>query len=295
MDAVGIEFQFVRGNSRQRPCLDFPNDKFANVEVNVVEMLHDEEIKAFVNSANLHRRHLTSEEKRKRIADVLKAKPEISNRQIAGIVKADDKTVAEVRTELEATAEIPQLKERTSKDGKVRPARAGKKPVKPKLVPPAKLKIASSNKADPAEEPNETPKVTPVEMTDKQIGELLEQLGPNRFFMALPYAPTIKAEIERRHERHHVVDLGTRANKIVTLALECRAHLKHPMPANIETVSAKLSRIAKYAKSDGPKTPPAEEKKPTLDMDALRRGLRLDEPATQPTPDDGSNFPIPTS
>jgi hypothetical protein len=33
---------------------------------------------------------------------------------------------------------------------------------------------------------------------DKQIGELLEQLGPNRFFAAIPFAPKLKGEIERR-------------------------------------------------------------------------------------------------
>jgi hypothetical protein len=54
------------------------------------------------------------------IAKVLKAKPEASNRQIAKQVKADDKTVATVRRELEATAEIPQLEKTTGADGKAR-------------------------------------------------------------------------------------------------------------------------------------------------------------------------------
>jgi hypothetical protein len=38
-------------------------------------------------------------------------------------VAADDKTVGKVRANLEATAEIPQLKTTTGKDGKARPAR----------------------------------------------------------------------------------------------------------------------------------------------------------------------------
>jgi hypothetical protein len=52
---------------------------------------------AFVCSKNLHRRHLTSEQKRDLIARVLKAKPEESNRQIAKQVKADHKTVSQER------------------------------------------------------------------------------------------------------------------------------------------------------------------------------------------------------
>lgn len=78
---------------------------------------------AFVLSANINRRHLTAEQKRDLIAKVLKATPEKSNRQIASVVKADDKTVAKVRTELEATADIPQLTKTTGADGKARKQR----------------------------------------------------------------------------------------------------------------------------------------------------------------------------
>jgi hypothetical protein len=53
----------------------------------------------YVLSANIHRRHLTAEQKRKLIANVLEAKPEASNNSIAKQVKADDKTVASVSRE----------------------------------------------------------------------------------------------------------------------------------------------------------------------------------------------------
>jgi hypothetical protein len=81
----------------------------------------------YVLSFNIHRRHLTAEQRRDLIARVLKATPGKSNRQIAGQVKADDKTVGKVRRELEATAEIPQLEATTGKDGKAR-----KQPIKKK-------------------------------------------------------------------------------------------------------------------------------------------------------------------
>ena len=47
----------------------------------------------YVLSANIHRRHLTAEQKREIIAKVLKAQPEKSNRTIAKQMKVDHKTV----------------------------------------------------------------------------------------------------------------------------------------------------------------------------------------------------------
>jgi hypothetical protein len=66
---------------------------------------------------------LTPTQKRNAIGKLLKIYPEKSNRQIASVAKVDDKTVAVVRTELEATAEIPQLEKTKGKDGKSRPAK----------------------------------------------------------------------------------------------------------------------------------------------------------------------------
>jgi hypothetical protein len=72
---------------------------------------------------NLHRRHLTRKQKRALAAAMLRAHPEKSNRSIAESVNADDKTIASVRTELETTAEIPQLNKTQGSDGKTRTAR----------------------------------------------------------------------------------------------------------------------------------------------------------------------------
>jgi hypothetical protein len=104
----------------------------------------DDGILKYVISANLHRRHLTTEQRRELIAKVLKAKPAASDREIAARVKADDKTVAKVRTELEATAEIPQLKKTKGKDGKERPARKSPAPVPSPASPKAEQKVFDS-------------------------------------------------------------------------------------------------------------------------------------------------------
>jgi hypothetical protein len=78
---------------------------------------------AYIISANLHRRHLTAEQKRDLIAKLLKMQPERSNNTTAKLAKVDDKTVASVRRELESTSEIPKLGKTVGADGKARPAK----------------------------------------------------------------------------------------------------------------------------------------------------------------------------
>jgi hypothetical protein len=91
-------------------------------------------------SLNVHRRHLTAEQKRELIAKRVKAKPEASNRQIAEQVQADHKTVGDVRSKLEATGEIPQLKKTTGKDGKARKQRNSRRRSHPEL--PAQVRVS---------------------------------------------------------------------------------------------------------------------------------------------------------
>jgi hypothetical protein len=73
-------------------------------------------------SLNVHRRHLTADQKRDLIAKVLKAKPEDSNRQIASAVKVDHKTVGAVRSEMEGRGEIPHVEKRADTKGRKQPA-----------------------------------------------------------------------------------------------------------------------------------------------------------------------------
>jgi hypothetical protein len=78
---------------------------------------------AYVTSINLHRRHLTAEQKRDLIAKLIKATPEKSNRQIAETVKVSPTTVGTVRAELEATGDVSKLDTRTDSQGREQPAR----------------------------------------------------------------------------------------------------------------------------------------------------------------------------
>jgi hypothetical protein len=77
---------------------------------------------AFVISANIRRRHLSPEQKRELIADVLRSDPARSNRSVAAMTHVDHHTVANVRNGLEATGEIPQLPKTVGVDGKTRVA-----------------------------------------------------------------------------------------------------------------------------------------------------------------------------
>jgi hypothetical protein len=77
---------------------------------------------AFVISANIHRRHLTIEQRRELAAKLLTADPNCSNRSIAEQVKLDKNTVQSVRADLETGGEIHHVEERVGRDGKAQPA-----------------------------------------------------------------------------------------------------------------------------------------------------------------------------
>jgi hypothetical protein len=67
-------------------------------------------------SLNIHRRHLTAEDKRDLIAKLLKASPEKSDRSIAKLAKTSPTTVGAVRS----TVQSGQLEKRIGADGKAR-------------------------------------------------------------------------------------------------------------------------------------------------------------------------------
>jgi protein gp37 len=87
-----------------------------------------DEVYSFVLSANVHRRHLTTEQKRELIDTLLKRQPEMSDRHIGNLVKADNKTVATRRAKLEGREEIPHVETRTDSKGRKQPSSKGEKP-----------------------------------------------------------------------------------------------------------------------------------------------------------------------
>jgi hypothetical protein len=163
IELVGMAFEFVRGKhgSLKGKIVNIHSDDFEikTPGSDAVQRIWDFEVDpyAFVLSANIHRRHLTAEQKRDLIAKVLKAKPAASNRQIAKQVKADDKTVAKVRADLESRSEIPNVGTRTDSIGRKQP---GTKTTKAKATEAVTAEAVTTEEPvgaiDPTE-PNKTP------------------------------------------------------------------------------------------------------------------------------------------
>jgi hypothetical protein len=78
---------------------------------------------AIALSFNVHRRHLTGEQKRELIAKLIKTNPEKSNRQIADQVKASHPHVAKVRAELEKTGDVETVSTSIDTKGRKQPAK----------------------------------------------------------------------------------------------------------------------------------------------------------------------------
>jgi hypothetical protein len=110
------------------------------------EQSNDDRVRAYIVSKNIHRRHLTAEQKRDLIAKLLEATPEKSDRQIAKTVKTSHHTVEAVRTKMEGRGQIAHVEKRTDTKGRKQPAKKSeqpkpspeKKPIKadPRIIAP---------------------------------------------------------------------------------------------------------------------------------------------------------------
>jgi ParB-like chromosome segregation protein Spo0J len=107
--------KILDGRNRYRACLA------AGVEPSINRSESDiGDPIAYVISANIHRRHLTAEQRRDLTAKLLAAQSEKSDRAIAKQAKVSKNTVAAVRRKMEATGQIDQLEKRVGADGKAR-------------------------------------------------------------------------------------------------------------------------------------------------------------------------------
>jgi hypothetical protein len=105
----------------------------------------------YVFSANIHRRHLTAEQKRDLIGKLLKADPKKSDRQIAETVKASPTTVGTIRSKMEQAGDVSKLDTRRDTKGRKQPA---SKPKPPPTAIPKDEPAVTSNPDHKADGPN---------------------------------------------------------------------------------------------------------------------------------------------
>jgi ParB-like chromosome segregation protein Spo0J len=119
---VRYQGKILDGNNRYRAC------SLAGIEPTFKDFTGiDADAQRYVISANIHRRHLSPDQRREIIATLLKTDPTKSSRQVAEQARASHHTVEAVRTTLEATGQVAQLDKTTGADGKIR-KRKGAKP-----------------------------------------------------------------------------------------------------------------------------------------------------------------------
>jgi ParB-like chromosome segregation protein Spo0J len=129
-----FEDMILDGRNRYRACLE------AGIEPTFTAYIGDDP-QGFVVSMNMHRRHLTAEQKREKrelIAKLLQANPTKSDRQIAKTVKTSPTTVGKVRSAMEAKGEVSKVDTRTDAKGVKQPAKKKQRPKHTEVAPTVK-------------------------------------------------------------------------------------------------------------------------------------------------------------
>ncbi len=195
-------------------------DAMAIVGIDVMDgadgYLHYETVEGdpydYVISANIHRRHLTAEQKRDLVAKLLKMNPERSNRQTAKIVGVDDKTAGSVRRELEARSEIPHVAKTVDTKGRKQPA---SKPPKSKAAVEAPEPATVTGKQEK--------KITKVDQS--RIGALLGMTetvlrGLDHFEANKPnvIALIVKVMADERDRRDDIQSLRNWLNRLLAMS-----------------------------------------------------------------------------
>jgi hypothetical protein len=139
---------------------------------------------AYVISANIHRRHLTAEQKRDLVTELLKAKPERSDRSIAKATKSSPTFVGKVRAEAEEAGTVSTVDTRTGDDGVAQPAHKPAKPEPPKPKPSPAPTPPPAPKSKPPAPPTKRPEaqiraeavVVISGLLHRELGETLEDI-----------------------------------------------------------------------------------------------------------------------
>jgi DNA-binding Lrp family transcriptional regulator len=116
-----FEGQVLDGRNRYNACIAVGIEPETKNFIGTREQARD-----FVISANIHRRHLSAQDKRGIIEKLLKANPERSDRQIAEVAKVSHPHVGKVRAEMEKTGDVETVSTSIDSRGRKQPRQRGK-------------------------------------------------------------------------------------------------------------------------------------------------------------------------
>jgi hypothetical protein len=176
---VGMKLEFKHGKRQlKNKIVGIYSDDFGWPDSGSVQRVFDFQVNPFdlVISANLHRRHLTSEQKRELIAKVLKAKPEASDRQIAKQTKTSPTTVGKIRKESEVTGDVSKLDTRTDTKGRKQPSAKPKKSAKPAVPAKTNPIIVELDRSEYSERVTKAPEISEEQRRadpDDIVGEVI--------------------------------------------------------------------------------------------------------------------------
>jgi ParB-like chromosome segregation protein Spo0J len=168
-----FEGKILDGRNRYRACLEAGIEPHHHPLVIASKIENDEIVaRTYVISKNIHRRHLTAEQKRELLVKLVAAQPEKSDRTIAREAKVDHKQVSRARRKAEATGAAAPVEKRTGADGKAR--KAHKIPAKKKSHVIDTVALPPGVEIVDAEQDREEDMVAPPETIKGNILDTLE-------------------------------------------------------------------------------------------------------------------------
>ena len=158
---------------------------------------------AYVLSKNIHRRHLTNEQRLELISKLVTATPEKSDRQIAEQAQASPTTVGKIRKKLETTGRVSTVDTRTDKGGRKQQAhkRASmtRAPIRGTAVMAAADRAearAAEQKATPKPEPPPAPQLEAPELAAVLAREAQKDAHIAELEAARDAAPSVESVLD---------------------------------------------------------------------------------------------------